>query len=348
MLRALRLGLDKRAGILGRGYPAHESRKKPEGARTLQAHCICRGIFGTEPIAVSESSLGSRERDGTMNRRSFLQAGMGVTAMSALRVSSPRNSSSAKTVDDSSGPTASKVRNLDELIDEYVAVWNEPDAAERRRRIESVWRDDGLTCSRAVSRGYDEIEKRVTGSWQAYLRDGNYIFKPRRSVCHHDVVRFEFVMVTVPHGQVADRGLSFLILDGNGRIQSDLQFNPTVNEAESFANRYLAVLREDNERVRRNRMIELWASDAVCVGEQAVTYGHTDLLNRLRDAQSAHVQKGSIFVSGKASQAHHNFVTFRWQIENRESRAMTRSGSELIILDENGRIRVDYQFLERI
>lgn len=268
--------------------------------------------------------------------------------MSALGVNSPRNTSSAKTGNDSSGRTASKVRNLDELIDDYVAVWNEPDAAERRRRIESVWRDDGLTCSRAVSRGYDEIEKRVTASWQAYLRDGKHIFKPRKTVCHHDVVRFEFVMVTVPQGRVADSGLSFLILDGNGRIQSDLQFNPTVNEAESFANRYLAVLREDDEQIQRNRIIQLWASDAVCVGEQAVTYGHTDLLNRLRGPQAARVQKGSVFVSGQASQAHHNFVTFRWQIENRESRALATSGSELIILDENGRIRVDYQFLERI
>jgi hypothetical protein len=283
-----------------------------------------------------------------MNRRSFLQATMGSGAVSALGVSSPQNSPSAKTGDDSGGPSVSKVRNLDELIDKYVAVWNEPDAAERRRRIESVWRDDGLTCSRAVSRGYDEIEKRVTGSWQAYLRDGKYIFKPSKTVCHHDVVRFEFVMVTVPHGRVADRGLSFLILDGNGLIQSDLQFNPTVSEAESFADRYLAVLREEDEQIQRNRMIELWASDAVCVGEQAVTYGHTDLLNRLRGAQSAHVQKDSIFVSGKASQAHHNFVTFRWQIENKESPTLARSRSELIILDEKGRIKVDYQFLERI
>lgn len=80
-------------------------------------------------------------------------------------------------------------------------------------------------------------------------------------------------------------GLSFLILDGNDRIHLDLQFNPTVDEAGEFADRYLAVLNEEAEDVQRNRLIELWAPDATYVGEQSAKYGHADLLTGVRQLE---------------------------------------------------------------
>jgi hypothetical protein len=52
-----------------------------------------------------------------------------------------------------------------DLIDCYVAVWNEPDRDQRRRRIESVWARGGTTCYRLLdARGYEAIEARVAGS----------------------------------------------------------------------------------------------------------------------------------------------------------------------------------------
>ena len=238
--------------------------------------------------------------------------------------------------------------NLDRLINDYGAVWNESDPIERRRRIESVWTEDGMTCHKGLLvRGYEEIEMRVTGSWEKYLRDGKHIFKPDKSACHHDVVRDDFLMASIPDGKVEARGLSFLILDGNGRIHSDLQFNPTANQAGEFADRYLAVLNERDEDVQRNRLIELWAPDATYVGEQSVKYGHTDLLTKVRDLQRTNARADLAFVSAKASDAHHNFVTFTWRIENRNSGALAGAGSELVILDDSGRIRIEYQFIEQ-
>jgi hypothetical protein len=125
-----------------------------------------------------------------------------------------------------------------------------------------------------------------------------------------------------------------------------MQFSPTVDRAAEFTNRYLAVLNEEDENVRRNRLIELWAPDATYVGQQSVKYGHTDLLASVRERQRTNAKPGLAFASGSASHAHHNFVTFRWRIENKHSGALAGSGSELVILDESGRIRIDYQFEE--
>jgi hypothetical protein len=281
-----------------------------------------------------------------MDRRNFIRTSVGVVAASAFDAPSSGGSTS-KSRATSNPVSALENVSLANLIDNYVAVWNEPDASLRRRRIESVWAKDGITCYEgSLARGHEEIEKRVTGSWERWLKDGKRTFKPAKFARHHDIVRFEFVMVLVPDDKVEDRGLCLLIFDGNGRIHSDMQFGPTVDRAAEFTNRYLAVLNEEDENVQRNRLIELWAPDATYVGQQSVKYGHTDLLAGVRERQRTNAKAGLAFAAGNASHAHHNFVTFRWRIENRHTGALAGSGSELVILDESGRIRIDYQFEE--
>ena len=40
--------------------------------------------------------------------------------------------------------------NVDRVVENYVAVWNESDADERRRRIRAVWTANGSTCFRLL------------------------------------------------------------------------------------------------------------------------------------------------------------------------------------------------------
>jgi hypothetical protein len=71
-----------------------------------------------------------------------------------------------------------RMDNLSGLIDAYVAVWNEADAETRRRRIAAVWAPDGTTCYRLLdARGHEQIEARVAGSWDRWVRDGKFIFR---------------------------------------------------------------------------------------------------------------------------------------------------------------------------
>src|ERR687897_543711 len=101
-------------------------------------------------------------------------------------------------------------RSAAELADTYVALWNEPDADQRRRMIADLWTEDGRHVLqppqeiRAIAaqpgigltaileaRGYEEIEARV-----AVANDG------------------ELFAV----------GLDFLVLAADGRIERDYTF----------------------------------------------------------------------------------------------------------------------------
>src|ERR1700688_4329275 len=63
-------------------------------------------------------------------------------------------------------PNRDLTMDAQELVERYVAVWNEADPAVRRDRIRSLWAPDGTTCHRLLeARGHAAIEARVTGSW---------------------------------------------------------------------------------------------------------------------------------------------------------------------------------------
>lgn len=57
--------------------------------------------------------------------------------------------------------------NVPDVVANYMAVWNENDPQERRRRIRAVWAPNGVTLNRSLdARGYEAIEARVIGSWE--------------------------------------------------------------------------------------------------------------------------------------------------------------------------------------
>ena len=93
--------------------------------------------------------------------------------------------------------------NLSGFVDAYVAVWNESDAETRRRRIAAVWAADGTTCYRLLdAHGYEQIEERVTGSWDRWVRDGKFVFRPVNAVGHHRAVKLNFAMFATDSGNV--------------------------------------------------------------------------------------------------------------------------------------------------
>jgi hypothetical protein len=234
--------------------------------------------------------------------------------------------------------------DISQLITNYVAAWNEPDAGERRRRIHSVWTPDGTTCYRLLdARGYDAIEARVAGSWDKWLREGKHIFRPKSTVSHHNAVKFEFIMTTVPSGEVAANGLCFLLLDTEGRIKHDYQFNPSANESNELADRYLAIWNEPDPMVRRRQILDLWADDGVLISDASVSKGRAAIEARLTGMRNSRAAEGLRFLSANSTQAHHGLIKFGWKLSDRDE-AVTAAWIDLLVLDERGRIKFDYQF----
>jgi non-heme chloroperoxidase len=236
--------------------------------------------------------------------------------------------------------------NVPDVVAGYMAVWNENNSETRRKRIEALWSPDGATCNRLIeARGYEEIEARVIGSWSKWLSEGKYVFRPRGVAQHHSVIKFDWVMTKVPGGEVDASGVSFLMLNPDGRIAYDYQFNPTASDAENLAERYVAMWNERDSEARRGQIAALFARQGAYLNEAGTAKGHDAIAAEADAAQHAYAAKGFKFSPSGFSQAHHNVARFEWRVQA-ESGGVAAVGSDFVILDENGRILFDYQFEE--
>lgn len=235
------------------------------------------------------------------------------------------------------------------LIDRYVAVWNEPNAAVRRRGIAALWQPDGATCHRLIeARGYPELETRVGDAQDKWVRAGGYRFRScRNAVAHHGVVRFNWEMVAPDGGEVASVGLDFLMLEADGRIRCAYQFNqaggPESAEADALVARYVAMWNQPDADRRRAEIAALWAEDGVHVTAAAERHGHDAIAAEAADAYGAYVAKGFAFCAARPIDGHHDVIRFEWELAAADGTAATR-GATLLQLDVNRRVRRDYQF----
>lgn len=82
-----------------------------------------------------------------------------------------------------------------ELADRYVAVWNEPDTEQRRKRIAQLWAEEGVhileppqvvretaatlgMTPTLKAGGHDALQVRVTRSYQQFIAPGEFISGP--------------------------------------------------------------------------------------------------------------------------------------------------------------------------
>jgi hypothetical protein len=131
-----------------------------------------------------------------------------------------------------------------------------------------------------------------------------------------------------------------------------------------LAGRYVAVWNEPDARLRREAIHELWAADgvhilqppqeirkvAVGLGFTSATLqarGHDALEVRVTRAYEEFVAPGQfIFQARDNTDRLDNVVKFNWDMVSPGGDEVAGTGLEILILDEHGRIKTDYQFIE--
>jgi hypothetical protein len=128
-----------------------------------------------------------------------------------------------------------------------------------------------------------------------------------------------------------------------------------------LADRYVAVWNEPSPQVRRTTVRELWAEDGVHLlqpPEDAVTIaarpglgltaifqarGHEELTARVESAYEEFVASGQMTFrrSGDVTRLH-DMVRLSWEAVS--GGEVVGGGSDVLLLDVDGRIRADYQF----
>jgi len=108
---------------------------------------------------------------------------------------------------------------MQEIVEKYLAAWNETDPAKRRALVDEVWAADGsYTDPLADVRGRDAVDGLI-GAVQAQFP--GFVFTLGGAVdAHHDQVRFTWELGPAGAAEAPVVGFDVAVLDGAGQIGS--------------------------------------------------------------------------------------------------------------------------------
>ncbi|MGW0858283.1 hypothetical protein [Streptomyces sp. NPDC002690] len=218
-------------------------------------------------------------------------------------------------------------------LERYIALWNEPDPAVRRAAVAALWRPDGLhlTATRRF-RGTEELVARVTEAYDQFVGGRALRFRSGGELMrNHGALAFDWVMTPEDRkDEVLAVGFDVVLLDGDGRIAADYQFNepPEASEAlDGQAERHLAL----------TDVARLYLPDARLVDVDGVHEGPHSITAALVDA-------GARLLAGSAS-AQHDALRYRWREDSADERAdQGAEGVDFLLRDGTGQVREHHRF----
>jgi hypothetical protein len=106
--------------------------------------------------------------------------------------------------------------DVQHLVERYLAIWNERDAAARRTAVEDVFSEDATyTDPLVVAEGREAIDATV-GAVQQQFPD--FVFRPAGDVdAHHNIARFTWELGP-EGGEAIVVGFDVAVLSDDGRI----------------------------------------------------------------------------------------------------------------------------------
>lgn len=134
---------------------------------------------------------------------------------------------------------------LKQLLDNYIAQWNECDSERRGGLIRQVWAVDGVqvlvnppqeiretAAHYGIAHpplevhGHDAFDARVRRAYELYVEPGQYAFELSGEPVRQTgaAVSFTWVMRDRADGSVAGSGFDVLTFDADARIRTDHQF----------------------------------------------------------------------------------------------------------------------------
>ena len=108
---------------------------------------------------------------------------------------------------------------MQEIVEKYLAAWNETDPAKRRALVDEVWAEDGsYTDPLADVRGRAEIDGLIGAVQQQFP---GFVFTLGGTVdAHHGQARFTWHLGPAGAAEAPVVGFDVAVLDGAGQIGS--------------------------------------------------------------------------------------------------------------------------------
>ena len=116
--------------------------------------------------------------------------------------------------------------------------------------------------------------------------------------------------------------------------------------AQELADRYVAVWNEADAESRRQQVAALWVPDGHHYVDVREAHGYADLEQRISGSHNKNVRDGARrFRAAKDARTLRDLVTFHWEMLAAAEDKVVARGFEVLRVDVDGRILVDYQFI---
>jgi hypothetical protein len=117
-----------------------------------------------------------------------------------------------------------------------------------------------------------------------------------------------------------------------------------VTNFNQIAERYVASWNEEDPDVRHKLVEELWAENGTYYNRLFVVSGREMIETAVGRAHEEYFSKGFSFRSQNDAYGHHQGLKFGWVMVSTATGEVDTYGQEFILLDDEGKISVDYMF----
>jgi len=241
------------------------------------------------------------------------------------------------------------MNDLNDFVERYIAVWNEPDSERRRERIAALWTPGGASLQRVLEpRGHAAIEARVAASYDKWVHGRGHVFRRAgQAIGHHDAVMCNWQMVAAD-GTVISLGLTFLLLDPSGLVNTELQFPEPppapLPEHEAPVQRVVAMWNEPDPAARRERIAALWQPDGAHVNSERTCRGHAAIEHEAARVWAMCGARGRRFRCPGRIDGHHGAVRMDWELVGDDGTSVLAAGTNLLLIGPDARVQRDLQF----
>jgi hypothetical protein len=122
----------------------------------------------------------------------------------------------------SNDPTMTEIR---EVVERFIASWNEPDAARRAAVVRETFAADAQYCNANEQFvGLDRCVTAVTQAYESFVPSGHVFVAQGDPLSHHDAVTFRWRMSPTAGGDPVATGQMFAVINQNDKIHLLYQF----------------------------------------------------------------------------------------------------------------------------
>jgi hypothetical protein len=120
-----------------------------------------------------------------------------------------------------------------------------------------------------------------------------------------------------------------------------------MSNAKNIAERYIHIWNETDPDARRAQVRALWIEDGTHYVKLREVHGHADLEVRVATSNQTNViEKNYTFEVAAGVEQLRDMVKFNWRMVPQAGGAIAATGSIVLLLANDRRIKTDYQFID--